>query len=317
MSERDADDLIHTFGNLCGWSDLERICVLCQHINNQRDNDALADFLQQLADDEGRHNAMNPPGDGDKYADLRTGDECPNCLCGTVEKVEVDGLIEIRCRGECGSIIWDEQVGDYEPAQETCKCGKPVFVSDQTKPGDPAWDGQCGDCHCPDEDTHVGDWRLRCYDKNQVILIEIIIENRNITEAENEARRHPEVQDPKVDDWTLTPIYGMDALLDGTSAILDSICPFSGKAEWVCEDQKIALSEGWDIFGVRGSAQPGDYQIQRYDEVERFDSDLAAWYHVTLQARNGSKPHVRALQFIREHSPEEYKRIVLHVNEGQ
>ncbi len=299
------------------------------------------------------------------HSTLRTDDECPNCLCGTVEKVEVDGLVEICCRGECGSIIWsgsiysptnadlrtgddcpncgdrvevvevdgtletrcmgenddscgallwDEVHGDYEMPEEACECGKPVCISDQTKPGDPAWDGCCGDCHT--EHTHVGDWRVYCYDKDGGLITEIIIENRNHSEAQNEARRHPEIQHEDVDDWTMEPIYEMDKLLDEMNNTLDAVCPPDGETKWACADQKIALDEGWDIFSVSGSSQPGDYQIQRDDEMKKMQSDSAAWHHVVAQAVAGNKVHVRALQFIREHSPEEYKRIVLHVSEG-
>ncbi len=33
-----------------------------------------------------------------------------------------------------------------EDAQELCECGKPITISDQTKPGDAAWGGMCEDC---------------------------------------------------------------------------------------------------------------------------------------------------------------------------
>ena len=30
--------------------------------------------------------------------------------------------------------------------KETCECGKPIIISDHTKPGDAAWGGMCEEC---------------------------------------------------------------------------------------------------------------------------------------------------------------------------
>lgn len=144
-----AHNLIQSFGNLCGWTKSTMLDVLCTYIDNQQDNDTLADFLQQQADEEGLQNTMNPPCSENQHGHLRAGDPCPHCETGRVEHMESDGVLEIRCSeesGGCGLLLWDENVGDYIPHDEVCTCGAPVFISDQTRPGDPAWEGHCEKC---------------------------------------------------------------------------------------------------------------------------------------------------------------------------
>ena len=130
-----ANNLIQSFGNLCGWTKATMIDVLCQYIDNQEDNDALADFLQRLADDEGHHNIMNPSCEESVHGALRTGDCCPYCH-DRVENIESDGLIEIRCVGDgdtgCGALLWDEKSGDhfreFREVVEDDKDGKDHFA---------------------------------------------------------------------------------------------------------------------------------------------------------------------------------------------
>jgi len=97
------------------WTQTQVIDVLCEYIDSVKDltlrNDLL-DFLEWRSTQEGLSEMQGIP----EMSDLVTGDECPLCKSGTVEKVEVDGLIEIRCRGECGALLWDDEKGDYGPA---------------------------------------------------------------------------------------------------------------------------------------------------------------------------------------------------------
>lgn len=75
--------------------------------------------------------------------------------------------------------------------------------------------------------------------------------------------------------------------------------------DWLPEQIEAALAEGWDIFDT------GDeYQLQRHDEAEIFDSDSAAWHHVYDKAQAGSPLHKHALEFLNEHSLDEYWRIM-------
>lgn len=54
-----------------------------------------------------------------------------------------------------------------------------------------------------------------------------------------------------------------------------------------------AESEGWDLFEVDGR-----YQLQKYDDDQVFDTDLAALLHVARHALNGSQYHLDTLALI-------------------
>lgn len=68
-------------------------------------------------------------------------------------------------------------------------------------------------------------------------------------------------------------------------------------ATWRGGQSDDALDDGWDIFET---LSPGhaDFEIERDDELELFDSDEAAWRHVVGRAAQGSELHVKALAFL-------------------
>lgn len=70
-----------------------------------------------------------------------------------------------------------------------------------------------------------------------------------------------------------------------------------------------AFAEGWSIFDCDGSAN-GRWQLQKVDESDEFDSDLAAWQHVVKQARSGSQYHINALDFLLKHNRLEHDTVV-------
>lgn len=47
-----AESILNEIGDQQGWNDHSKIQLLCQYIDNQQSDDALADFLQQAADEE-------------------------------------------------------------------------------------------------------------------------------------------------------------------------------------------------------------------------------------------------------------------------
>jgi hypothetical protein len=71
-----------------------------------------------------------------------------------------------------------------------------------------------------------------------------------------------------------------------------------------------AQPEGWAIFESHGDRV--ELQIQRLDDSETLSGDGAAWRHVVRRASEGGVHHAEALAIIRDHSPEEYRRIVEH-----
>lgn len=73
-----------------------------------------------------------------------------------------------------------------------------------------------------------------------------------------------------------------------------------------------AMREGWVILEAEGSLAEGRWQLQRLDEMERFDGDWAAWEFVIGLAVRGSTYHKAALCWIREHDAPEFERIARH-----
>lgn len=73
-------------------------------------------------------------------------------------------------------------------------------------------------------------------------------------------------------------------------------------------DNRQAASEGWAIWECLGDGAP--FKLCRDDETEMFADDLAAWGYVVAKAEEGSEYHMRALAFLREHSPAEFQAIV-------
>ena len=78
-------------------------------------------------------------------------------------------------------------------------------------------------------------------------------------------------------------------------------------------DDNAAMAEGWAIFDADGSVQNKDgrspFQLQRIDEMEKFDGDIEAWRYVIDRAKEGSLLHLGALRFLAAESPGEIDQI--------
>ena len=88
--------------------------------------------------------------------------------------------------------------------------------------------------------------------------------------------------------------------------------------DWTEENSRAAEAEGWDIFDSEGSVN-GPRQLQAFDEPELWPGapqpypfpggDPEVWAHVRRRAGEGSPLHIHALEFLREHNPQEYDAI--------
>ena len=80
---------------------------------------------------------------------------------------------------------------------------------------------------------------------------------------------------------------------------------------WTYKDDERSLGQGWGLFTVYGSryVEDGTVQLQKYDEEEIFKDDYEAWAFVWAQSNQRNALAVKALQFLLEHSPEEYSDI--------
>lgn len=83
---------------------------------------------------------------------------------------------------------------------------------------------------------------------------------------------------------------------------------FDGCSGWTLVDAQTAASEGWNIWDCDGS-EHGPYRIERCDGMALFPDDLDAWRHVWARAESGSELHKRALAFVKQHNPIEWKLI--------
>lgn len=97
---------------------------------------------------------------------------------------------------------------------------------------------------------------------------------------------------------------------------------------WTRADSYAALSEGWEIFWTDDAnhapfelcavGAPLDHHFPdspvTYEHVifgtDDQPDDEAAWAHVRGWAALGSPIHQRALDFLKERSPEEYERVM-------
>jgi hypothetical protein len=70
-----------------------------------------------------------------------------------------------------------------------------------------------------------------------------------------------------------------------------------------------AAHEGWTISQCDGSENNTSWQIQALDDAGILLNDDAAWLHVVTNARSGNRLAIRALEFIRAYSPNEYRFI--------
>lgn len=67
-------------------------------------------------------------------------------------------------------------------------------------------------------------------------------------------------------------------------------------------DDKSAEKEGWCISLCSLVSGEEEYQIQRLDELEIFESDEDAWKFIVEKANSGSELHKKAIKFMENHN---------------
>lgn len=82
--------------------------------------------------------------------------------------------------------------------------------------------------------------------------------------------------------------------------------------DWDAFTSLSASVDGWDIFPGFGESKVRPFMLERRTELGTFASDEAAWRHVWAKAEAGSDLHVRALAFLKRHSPVEHAEIRKH-----
>jgi len=75
-------------------------------------------------------------------------------------------------------------------------------------------------------------------------------------------------------------------------------------------DNTVATKEGWAIT-TGHDVDP--FRLEKLDEAEEFETDQKAWAFVYELAIRGSHYHKSAMIFLAEHSPNEFKNIILEV----
>jgi len=78
---------------------------------------------------------------------------------------------------------------------------------------------------------------------------------------------------------------------------------------WTPEDVEAATERGWGIFDASDSENATPYQLQAHNEAGLIRSDDDAWTLVVNNARAGEPLERKALTFLKEHSPNEYRFI--------
>lgn len=90
---------------------------------------------------------------------------------------------------------------------------------------------------------------------------------------------------------------------------------------WSANDSDQAMRDGWSIFKANRDASTEEwlvhgkpyghrpFELQRIDAMHRFRSDDEAHAHVFDQAHRGNPLALKALCFLRLHSPFEYAAI--------
>ena len=79
--------------------------------------------------------------------------------------------------------------------------------------------------------------------------------------------------------------------------------------QWTREDEEAALARGWGIFDASDSENDTPYQLQASSDGGLIRNDDDAWILVVNNARTGEPLERKALAFLKEHSPNEYKFI--------
>lgn len=88
--------------------------------------------------------------------------------------------------------------------------------------------------------------------------------------------------------------------------------------KWTAEDADQARRQGWDIFDAHGSDN-GPWQLESFDEPDAwpmapspypFEGDTDVWEFVRKAAAEGDPLACKALAFLAEHNPIEYKTVI-------
>lgn len=83
---------------------------------------------------------------------------------------------------------------------------------------------------------------------------------------------------------------------------------------WTQDDDERAAREGWGLFETggegRGRPRGGRFQLQKDDGADVFRTDGEAWAFVAEGAKEGGELHTRAVAFLAEFSPEEYREVL-------
>jgi len=75
-------------------------------------------------------------------------------------------------------------------------------------------------------------------------------------------------------------------------------------------DNTIAMKEGW---AITTGHDVDSFRFEKLDEADEFESDQEAWSFVYELAIRGSYYHISAMTFLAEHSPNEFKNIIIEV----
>lgn len=118
----------------------------------------------------------------------------------------------------------------------------------------------------------------------------------------------------------LRTVGGQMGVFDSCTQFIDALDPMPRtEARKLYDEQwdrtvdvNYALAEGWSLFTCIGSSY-GDFQLQKFDEADKFETDEDAWAFVCLKAATDpANHHRRALDLLKRLNPREYLRIVEH-----
>jgi len=71
-------------------------------------------------------------------------------------------------------------------------------------------------------------------------------------------------------------------------------------------DNTIAMKEGW---AITTGHDVDAFRLEKLDEDDAFETDQKAWAFVYQLAIRGSYYHRLAIEFLYEHSPNEFRRV--------
>lgn len=82
--------------------------------------------------------------------------------------------------------------------------------------------------------------------------------------------------------------------------------------DWADFDSLSASVDGWDLFPGFSGDKRKPFLLQARSQLGVFASDEAAWSYVWRKAEAGSALHMRALAFLKKHSPIEHADMRRH-----